>query len=355
MLLILLRFFSHTEETDAELEQLARATLRLMTTVIRPLGEALTKMPVDSATHPGMTAGPGFGYNRDVHLLPHKPSAWVFFGERLWQLAVVATKLRLNPTIPTELQEATAALQDLACQFAPADGPHGIAAKVAELKAMEVGLGCNIQASHNGPYLVTNAEYLQNSRGERIAARPQMALCRCGGSANKPFCDGTHARIGFSGQKEPDRVPDRRDTYTGQQVTVFDNRGICAHSGFCTDNLAAVFHVGKEPFVDPNGARMEAIITAVRNCPSGALSYALNGVECRDEVDQVREPTITVSKDGPYRITGGIPLTDGQGDDEQRAQGSSREHYSLCRCGHSKNKPFCSGMHWYVDFHDEKN
>jgi CDGSH-type Zn-finger protein len=100
---------------------------------------------------------------------------------------------------------------------------------------------------------------------------------------------------------------------------------------------------------------MEAIIAAVRNCPSGALSYALNGVECRDEVDQVREPTITISKDGPYRITGGISLIDGQGDDEQRAQGSSREHYSLCRCGHSKNKPFCSGMHWYVNFHDEKN
>jgi CDGSH-type Zn-finger protein len=355
MLLMLLRFFAHTEETDAELEHLSRATLRLMTTVIRPLSEVLTKMPVDSAALPGMTAGPGFGYNRDVHLLPHKPSAWVFFGERLWQLATVATKLRLNPTIPTEFQEATAALQDLACQFAPSDGPRGVAAEIAELKAMEVGLGCTIQASLNGPYLVTNAEKLQNSRGERILARPQMALCRCGGSAIKPFCDGTHARIGFTGKKEPDRVPDRRDTYIGEQVTILDNRGICAHSGFCTDNLAAVFHVGQEPFVDPKGARMDAIIAAVRNCPSGALSYALGGVECRDEVDQVREPTITVSKDGPYRITGGIPLEDEQGNDEQRAQGSSREHYSLCRCGQSKNKPFCSGMHWYVNFHDEKN
>ncbi|HEU0002066.1 MAG TPA: ferritin-like domain-containing protein [Ktedonobacteraceae bacterium] len=355
MLLILLRFFAHTEETEAELEHLSRATLRLMTTVIRPLSEVLTKVPVDSAAQPGKTAGPGFGYNRDVHLLPHKQSAWVFFGERLWQLAVVATKLRLNPAIPTELQEATAALQDLACQFAPPDGPHGVAAKVAELQAMEAHLGCCIQASQNGPYLVTNAEHLENSRGERIPARPQMALCRCGGSAIKPFCDGTHARIGFTGQKQPDRVPDRRDTYVGEQITILDNRGICQHSGFCTDNLAAVFHVGQDPFVDPNGARMEAIIAAVRNCPSGALSYALDGVECRDEVDQVREATITVSKDGPYRITGGIPLTNGQGDDEPRAQGSSREHYALCRCGQSKNKPFCSGMHWYVNFHDENN
>jgi CDGSH-type Zn-finger protein len=256
MLLILLRFFAHTEETDAELEHLSRATLRLMTTVIRPLGEALTKLPVDPTALPGMTAGPGFGYNRDIHLLPHKLSAWVFFGERLWQLALIATKLRLNPSMPTEIQEAAAALQDLACQFAASDGPRGVAAKVAELKAMEASLGCTIQASRNGPYLVTNAEHLQNSRGERIPALPQMALCRCGGSANKPFCDGTHARMGFTGKKEPDRVPDRRDTYVGEQVTILDNRGICAHSGFCTDHLVSVFRLGQDPFVDPNGARM---------------------------------------------------------------------------------------------------
>jgi CDGSH-type Zn-finger protein len=340
------------EATDAELEHLSRATLRLMTTVIRPLAEALTKLPVDRYTLPGRTAGPGFGYNRDIHLLPHKPSAWVFFGERLWQLAVAATKLRLIPNTPSEIQEAAAALQDLACQFATPDGPRGVAAKVAELKQMQAGLGCSIQASLNGPYLVTKADTLLTWLGERIPARPQMALCRCGGSAIKPFCDGTHARIGFTGKKDPRRVPDRRDTYIGQQVTVLDNRGICAHSGFCTDKLASVFLQGQEPFVDPNGARMEEIIAAVRNCPSGALSYALGGDECRDHVEQERPPTIEVSKDGPYRITGGIPLKDGQGNDEARNQGASREHYSLCRCGHSQNKPFCSGMHWYVNFHD---
>ena len=51
-------------------------------------------------------------------------------------------------------------------------------------------------------------------------------------------------------------------------------------------------------------------------------------------------------------MTGGIPLTDATGADVPRAAGSSREHYALCRCGHSQNKPFCSGMHWYVDFRD---
>ena len=67
---------------------------------------------------------------------------------------------------------------------------------------------------------------------------------------------------------------------------------------------------------------------------------------------RAREPAIEVSKDGPYRVTGAIALHDRDGQPEPRADGASREHYSLCRCGQSQNKPFCSGMHWYADFHD---
>jgi CDGSH-type Zn-finger protein/truncated hemoglobin YjbI len=188
----------------------------------------------------------------------------------------------------------------------------------------------------------------------QLPVTPQLALCRCGKSASKPFCDGTHAEIGFTTDKARERVPDRRDTYVGQQVTVFDNRGICQHSGYCTDRLAAVFRVGQEPFVAPSGGRMDEIIRAVRDCPSGALSYAIDDREAREQVDRDgrRPPAIEVSKDGPYRVTGGLGLVDGLDADEPRNQGSSLEHYALCRCGQSQNKPFCSGMHWHVDFRD---
>jgi CDGSH-type Zn-finger protein/truncated hemoglobin YjbI len=181
-----------------------------------------------------------------------------------------------------------------------------------------------------------------------------MALCRCGESARKPLCDGTHADVGFRDDKDPERVPDRRDTYDGVQITILDNRGTCQHSGLCSDRLAAVFRVDQEPFVAPSGGRMDEIIRAVRDCPSGALSYALEGTEARDHVDwsQRRDPHIEVTKDGPYRITGGIPLSDSHDDHIHRNAGASCEHYALCRCGHSQNKPFCSGMHWYVEFRD---
>jgi CDGSH-type Zn-finger protein len=61
---------------------------------------------------------------------------------------------------------------------------------------------------------------------------------------------------------------------------------------------------------------------------------------------------ITVLRDGPYFITGGIGLI---GDNTQIAEGASKEHYTLCRCGASNNKPFCDGTHTQINFKDERN
>jgi CDGSH-type Zn-finger protein/truncated hemoglobin YjbI len=99
---------------------------------------------------------------------------------------------------------------------------------------------------------------------------------------------------------------------------------------------------------------MDELVRAVRDCPSGALSLAFDQVEERDLADWhgTRDQEIEITQDGPYRVTGSLPLADSAGADVPRAAGSSREHYALCRCGHSQNKPFCSGMHWYVDFRD---
>ena len=55
-----------------------------------------------------------------------------------------------------------------------------------------------IKRAHNGPYLIANLDSLQNSKGDQLEAKEKIALCRCGGSANKPFCDGSHWAAKFS-------------------------------------------------------------------------------------------------------------------------------------------------------------
>jgi CDGSH-type Zn-finger protein/truncated hemoglobin YjbI len=273
--------------------------------------------------------------------------------QSLWDLTVTATTLRarLGTAAPPGLIEAVAALQDLAIQQSrPGDRP----ARIAELGQLQRELPPAIMTAPNGPYLVTNVTTLRTPLGEQRPVPPTLALCRCGASAIKPSCDGGCATSGFTDGKDPERVPDQRDAYPGIQVTIFDNRGICQHSGLCTDRAPAAFRTSAEPFVAPSGARLDELVRAVRDCPSGALSLAFDRVEDRHLADWhgIRERAVEVTQDGPYRVTGGIPLTGADGAGVPRAEGSSLEHYALCRCGHSQNKPFCSGMHWYVDFRD---
>jgi CDGSH-type Zn-finger protein/truncated hemoglobin YjbI len=280
----------------------------------------------------------------DVIDTPNEPAPGVTVAD----LAMRATRLRLEPGVPLELVEAVAALQELAVRLA-VDGEL----LLAEFAELQSSLPASIQTQHDGPYLLTNVGNLRDWLGQEIPGRSQLALCRCGESALKPLCDGSHADAGFTDAKDPDRVPDRQDSYAGQRVTVLDNRGTCAHSGFCTSRVPTAFRVSEEPFVAPSGARLDEIVRAARACPSGALSFAIDGgSEAREQVDQNREPEVEVSKDGPYRVRGGIDLIGAEGDPVPRNAGASYEHYSLCRCGHSQNKPFCSGMHYYVGFAD---
>ncbi|MDX8386264.1 MAG: CDGSH iron-sulfur domain-containing protein [Gallionella sp.] len=203
-----------------------------------------------------------------------------------------------------------------------------------------------ITPTPDGPYMVEALKNFANQKGP-IETSEKMALCRCGGSANKPFCDGTHAKIGFSSAKLEGRIENKRDNYQGKKIAIHDNRGICAHAGRCTDGLASVFHLNEEPWIHPDNATAEEIINTIQKCPSGALSYTVDGVEHRNRDG---EPTIFVAPNGPYVVSGCPDLI---GTD--RGEGASDEHFTMCRCGGSKNKPFCDGSHWYNNFTDDKN
>jgi CDGSH-type Zn-finger protein/truncated hemoglobin YjbI len=311
---------------------------RLRRSVLRPLAETLFQVPSD----PVAALRRAFRGHRDKE---------VSFPSRLNTLARDATEALHRGAWPHELFEAVAGLQDLALEGHAPDS-----AERASLVRSWTGsdTGPSIRLVRNGPYAVSNVESLTGPLGQSVPTRPEIALCRCGRSASKPWCDGTHATLDFTGEKDPHRVPDRRDTYEGLSITILDNRGICQHSGFCTDRVPVAFRVDQDPFVAPSGARLDEMIRAVRSCPSGALSLAVDGIEDRTAVDWHgrRPPAITITKDGPYRVTGSIELLDESGVPPLRNDGSSLEHYAMCRCGQSRNKPFCSGMHWYVGFRD---
>ena len=205
----------------------------------------------------------------------------------------------------------------------------------------------NITCQPNRSLLVKGLDNLQNSKGEELPTESMIALCRCGHSETKPFCDGTHKKVGFTDEKLSDGSNHKKENYAGRQITIHDNRGICAHAGICTDQLASVFRLRQEPWIDPDGAEVEKIIETIKQCPSGALSYTMNDVEYRE---QDRPAMIYISKNGPYYVQGGVEL---QG--VPQSDYPSKEHYALCRCGQSKNKPFCDGSHWAVKFEDDKN
>ena len=198
----------------------------------------------------------------------------------------------------------------------------------------------SIEPRLNGPFRVSNVTNLVNAKGEVLPTTPAYSLCRCGHSNTKPICDSTHKTLPFDSSKLTDGSQNRRVAYRRGRLTVFDHRGICSHSALCTDELPSVFRLRQEPWIDSSGAEEARIIAQVQRCPSGALSYALDGVEHRD---QERPPRIFVRKNGPLEVTGGIVL---KVEESAWGEGASKEHYTLCRCGRSKNKPFCDGSHW---------
>jgi uncharacterized Fe-S cluster protein YjdI len=136
-----------------------------------------------------------------------------------------------------------------------------------------------------------------------------------------------------------DLYADRAKVLGGTALTVVDDRKICSHAGFCANRVTNVWKAAK--VIDDDAELREQVVRMVELCPSGALTLRIDG--------DVREPgvpvQIAVEANGPYRVSGGIPV--------RRADGKpfeTRNRISLCRCGQSKNKPLCDGTHKEIGF-----
>ncbi len=192
--------------------------------------------------------------------------------------------------------------------------------------------------SESGPYEVKNVEILEDSKGERFPTEPDMTLCRCGNSKNKPYCDGSHVESGYKNEVAHDDPTNKWKEYTGKDILVYFNLSVCSHSAICIRKLPEVFNLKKRPWICPDGADYRLVMQIIEECPSGALSYSVNG---KMYEPPEREAKIIVYRGGEYNIEGDIELT---GDNDPKP--ADTERYSLCSCGHTKHTPFCDGTHW---------
>ncbi len=212
-----------------------------------------------------------------------------------------------------------------------------------------------VSAAPNGPLLVSGGPALYRRRSvnsehgeplawqttEQIDPGERYALCRCGQSERKPFCDGTHAKVGFTADDTATgNYADRANTLGGTGITVRDDRSICVHAGFCGNRVTNVW---KQVGATDESTTRAQVIAMVENCPSGALSYEIDGRSNEPLLAQA----ISVLDNGPLWLTGGIAVTDSSGTALE-----TRNRVTLCRCGQSANKPLCDGSHKEAGFND---
>ena len=188
----------------------------------------------------------------------------------------------------------------------------------------------------NGPLIVKHAKRMVGSDGQEIEVKEVMALCRCGASKNKPFCDGSHNEIGFESRGGEPAGRDRLIAYEGAEVSVTYNPMLCSHAAECGRIASNIFNPAQKPWVQPDNGTADEVRAVVAACPSGAL--ALGTAEDREHMAEDRAQ-ITIEKNGPYWVLDVDAPVPPQG------EGMSERKYVLCRCGKSGNKPFCDGTH----------
>lgn len=209
-----------------------------------------------------------------------------------------------------------------------------------------------IDVTANGPYEVRGSvplravtivetdlgEPIDVEEGDPLPVGPRYALCRCGTSQTKPFCDDSHLRAGFDGTETADRAPrsTRARVVRGRDITFTDDRTLCTHAGFCANRQTDVWTMVRDSADPEVRAQMQRMIDL---CPSGRLE--------REPPGEAGEPGVLLERDGPIWVRGAVQL--------RAADGTTyevRARMALCRCGASRNKPFCDDSHREANFRD---
>lgn len=210
-----------------------------------------------------------------------------------------------------------------------------------------------IKVTKNGPYLVPEGIPIQMEdpvideegfpeKWQKINDIPtngSVALCRCGKSKNKPFCDGTHLSIDFDGTETAVEKNFKTAVMEGKKLILNDTKELCSFARFC-DRGGRIWNLIEKS----DDVSNKIAIEEGKNCPSGRL--VLIDKKTKKVIEPKFSKSISVTHDnqlgvgGPLWIKGGIEI--------ESADGKSyeiRNRVCLCRCGESENKPFCDGSH----------
>ena len=131
--------------------------------------------------------------------------------------------------------------------------------------------------------------------------------------------------------------------YEGEHIIVRFEPRRCIHASECVHGLPSVFERDRRPWIDAGAAPAEDIARVVERCPTGALTYERMDGGPAEAVPT--RPVIRVQPGGPLYVHGHLELADDHG---QPIEAGPR--VALCRCGASRNKPFCDNTHAEIGF-----
>ena len=188
--------------------------------------------------------------------------------------------------------------------------------------------------------------------GESYQGKNGVALCRCGLSQKKPFCDGSHKQAMSQGVDLTETATfkselDSAEMVEGPDRFLTDDEKFCAFARFCD----AGQRVWNEVQLKGESAQ-DLTLDMAHHCPGGRLIVWDNQTRTPIEVEEPPSANliedISLKCSGPIMLRGGIPVKSSKGQYYE-----VRNRQALCRCGQSSNKPFCDGTHASMKFQDD--